>query len=306
METKHILIGLMLFYTAVVQGQFEETQIKFQWSEIESPGHLKKQLDGLNGFQFEVGESYHYFDIYLDTPDELLFNSGFSLRLRKRIKSDFIPTYVMQLKSEAGGTKSTRVEVEEKELDFYRVLNSDNEVVYLPEILDSVFNSIEKSQDVSNQFELLEKWLSNSVNASITPFQYLYHFNRTVFTPDKLASLEVRMIGSSKRQRGYICIQEDQFSGPLILPRSKDDTPLFFQENQDLVWLMETSLDSSVFYRVGSNQQATIRELEIELKYEGNQWGFEALEAYHEEVKKQMGLKEIRASKYRQAINSMY
>ena len=305
MGTKNLILGMVLSFTTVVYSQHDETQIKFQLANTENELDLSQQLNEIEGYQFTFGDTYKYYDIYLDTPEKNLYELGYSLRIRKRVKSESLHTYSMQLKSEATSTSSERVEVEEKELDFYRLIDSEGEIIYLVDLLDSIFNSIGTNNDASKKLNLLESWLMSSANSSITPFQYLRHIDSENFSSESIASLTIQMVGASERKRGYVFVHKNDFKGPTTLGRSKKETPAFFQENKNLVWLMETSLDKSTFYSAYSNEQVLLEEFEIELKHKDKVWGAEMLGAYQNLVKEKLDGTIIKDSKYRQSMGVM-
>jgi len=304
MGTKNTLLALCILFATNIYAQFQEIQVKFQWSDSVPTSDLVHMLEQVNNFSFVKGDTYQYYDIYLDTPEEHLYKSGLSLRLRKRVKSDSIPTYSMQLKSEATSDYDARVEVEEKELDFYRFLNKERDTIYVAALLDTIFNSTHHNGKISGNLELLEMWLAQSVNSAITPFQYLYHHYPQEIQPAQLSRLKVKMVGVSRRQRGYVYVRSDQFTGPKILPRDKDDIPVFFQEHPQSIWLMETSLDSAVFYLPFSAKKAIIKELEIELKYDENEWSINTFRNFQDTLLQSTGFTVIRESKYRQALQN--
>lgn len=306
MEIKNWLVVGILIWVNVVSAQFEERQLKFACPESFNSQTVYSNLDGLNGYSFEEHEAFRYFDIYLDTPDDLLLKSGFSLRMRKRLKSDSIPTYVMQLKNESTDTSSLRIEIEEKELDFYRLFDGNGDTVFVTEILDQLFASMESKTSSEDYEELLETWIAQSVSASISPFYYLKYHQPGVFTSDVLATLDLKLIGVSHRRRGYIFTNKERHPNLNQIVRSNDDTPEFFQQNPNFIWLMETSLDSAIFYsRFGSNP-ITIREFEVELKYQEIPLGEEIMKEYTQALQTALGLEAIRDSKYLQVRKSLW
>ena len=251
-----------------------------------------------------------YIDLYLDTPDKLLYKNKLSLRFRKRIldstnaKSKY--NYAFQLKNEMDTLNAIRMEVEEKELDFYFV-KSDNGWIPLTNVLDTIFLHFENyseshsSTTIQNAISLIESWIQIKTNAPIAPFQKLLHLGIKSNDIQKLAPI---VFAKSIRYRSHVY---SVYDSKMPLEKNKvmiDKLPLFFQVNSEYNWLLESSLDSTVFFKTVGNStiNASILEYEVENKYYLTNIGSEILSAYGNFLTVNFALSLKTDSKYRQAI----
>lgn len=298
----HIVFALM---TLVATAQTEE-QYKFALPDSLAEYTLLEGIDGTFGLSALQHSDYTYYDIYLDTDDGLMQRSGYSLRMRKRIFNDSLVTYSMQLKSEMSDTSVVRVEVEEKELDFYRIREHNDEFWFVTDLMDVLFESVGQTYDeeanVNFQYsvEHINKWLESVANTIITPYQYLSHVDSAKFSRSTLSQLKIQWVGVSYRVRGHVYSKSDsQF--PKVY-RIEQETPPFFLEHSEAVWLMETSLDYSIFYPVDQNEKPVhIREFEVERKYPNRELVQPVMEDFASELQKTFNLIPQQKSKFLQA-----
>lgn len=116
-----------------------------------------------------------YEDIYLDTTSFDLYKKGYSLRFRKRTLVNNEISYRLQLKSEMTEISSIRMEVDEPELDFYKI-KSNNTWIPLTTNLDQLFKHLDEknnhtpSRETQTAIDLLNEWVRFKSTAPITPF----------------------------------------------------------------------------------------------------------------------------------------
>ena len=192
---KTLLVWWLLLPLLQSFGQGVETQKKFAFPQSVSIEEFATNTE--NSIEFKT--HYHslnlYYDLYVDNENKDLYKMGYSLRFRKRIVNDSIESYTFQLKDEMGLEKETRMEVEETELDFYRVKDG-GKWIPLPVVLDTIFNlysdlgSMPDSNLFFHNLKLIEKWMNIKANGSIAPFQRLRHIDSLTFDLNKLKSLQ--------------------------------------------------------------------------------------------------------------------
>ena len=265
----------------------------------------------LSGLSTYFHSEYICYDIYIDNSDYLLFENGYSLRFRKKIISDTVITYTFQLKSEMINSDDVRMEIEETELDFYRVKDGDK-WVSISSVLDILFtmNGAENTQ-YYQQIDLLKKWIRQKTDAPIAPFQKLKFLDATLFSSTTIKTFEPILIGVSKRNRGHVYIDNSETTDDLkSLPmnkRSLNDRLVFFVENPDFNWILETSMDHSVFASILNPRLiSTINEYEVESKYFNAEKGTELLKRFEIELIETLGCKTELASKYSQSIRKSF
>ncbi|MFD1552493.1 hypothetical protein DNU06_14400 [Putridiphycobacter roseus] len=245
-----------------------------------------------------------YLDIYLDTPSQLLLKNNLSLRFRKRMVDSTNSTYAFQLKNEMDSINSLRMEVEEKELYFYYV-QGHKKWIPLTDILDSIFYPLEnhsefKTTATQNAVSMLLRWIHFKANGAIAPFQKLIALG---FKVTDIQSLKPELFGKSTRLRSHIYANnQSQFT----IGQNKikiDKLPVFFQENRQYNWLLESSLDSSVFFKEinGKILNVKILEYEVENKYYQKEMGSSILYFYEKYLMKRFNLSWKKDSKYKQA-----
>ncbi len=288
-------------------GQATEEQLKFGLPDSLGEYTLLFGINDMENYASRVHSEYFYYDIYLDTPDDLLLKEGFSLRLRKRVWNDTTVTYSMQLKREMTDSSAVRIEVEEKELDFYRHISHDGRTLYVTELMDRIFeatftNGAKDEPAAGFSCIQLNDWLHSVVGSPITPFQYLQFFDTAQFSDATLKQLEVKFVGKSQRIRGHVYLSVDNPWGVPLIPAKSQDLPPFFQEHSEAIWLLETSLDFSTFYAVETpGIPIHIREFEVENKYKNAAISTILLNDFSAALQEAFGVFPQQDSKYLQA-----
>ncbi len=271
-----------------------------------------EQLEGLSLFNHS---QYTYFDLYLDTPDFDLYKNKLSLRFRKRIFSDTLVTYGLQLKSEMETYSSVRMEIEEKELGFYRV-KTDKGWVELPKILDVIFSQIQNNKfDISSvEFQQalssIQKWIQLNAESTISPFQKIAFLKLKGLGTEKIVTIKPMIVGSEKRIRSHIYIDPAKTIIELRnMPMNSlelSTVPDFFKKNNSFNWILETSVDSAVFYSLfkTNKTQVEIFEFEVENKYFLHEKGTEIMNLFEKNLKSNFQMENLMDSKYRQSIKN--
>jgi len=312
MDIKKILLVCLLMPLLQSFGQDVETQKKFTFPQSVSIQDFVTNTENLSEFKSYYHSINLYYDLYLDNENKDLYKMGYSLRFRKRIMNDSIETYVFQLKDEMGLEKEIRMEVEENELDFYRVKDED-EWTPLPAVLDVIFNlysDLSSKPDsilFSHNVELIEKWIKTKANGSIAPFQRLRYIDSLTFDPNKVKSFRPVLIGSSFRKRGHIYV-DSSYTAQEKLPfnrKNKTETPMFFKLNTNYNWLFESSIDNATFIYLKNNKSVNIIEYEVENKFIDAQKGHDLLKKYENIMVNRLGLHIKYDSKYKQSIQSL-
>lgn len=314
MGTKIIILALLCFgsFTSIAQGT--EEQRKYILPETITPTQFVDKSKLLNGLSTHFHSEYIVYDIYIDNSDYVLFENRYSLRFRKKIIADTIITYTFQLKSEMIVPSDVRMEIEETELDFYRVIDGDK-WVSISSVLDKIFSMEESTIEVpvelfNHEIDLLKKWIRQKADAPIAPFQKLKHIDSVLFSSTVLKTLEPTLIGVSQRNRAHVYIDNSITTEALkSLPmnrQSLNDRPTFFVEHPEFNWILETSMDHSIFRSiVDPNFISQINEYEVEDKYFNASKGTELLKRYEKELVETLGCRAEMASKYRQSIVQM-
>ncbi len=305
---KPLIICLSLIFLQFF-GQGVEMQKKFAFPKDISFEDFIISSKNQQEFNSFYHSSYLYYDLYIDSDKNDLFQMGYSLRFRKRIINDSIINYTFQLKDEMALGKEIRMEVEEKELDFYNV-KQGNKWLPLTRVLDTIFNLYTKlpTKKDSNSFfqnlNLIENWMKSKAVGSIAPFQRLRHVDSLTFNNKKIKSFKPVLVGSSIRKRGHIYVDSTYTAKEKIQynRKNKAKTPLFFQENSQYNWLFESSLDYSTFIYLINNETIKIKEYEIENKFIDAQKGRALLNKYEKIMVEKLGLYIKYDSKYKQSI----
>ena len=312
MGIKKILLVWCLFPILQSFGQDIETQKKFAFSQNVCIEDFVTDTENLSEFKSYYHSLNLYYDLYVDNENKDLYKMGYSLRFRKRIINDSIVSYAFQLKDEMGLEKEMRMEVEETELDFYRVKDG-GKWIPLPVVLDTIFNlySDLSSQSDSNLFfhdlKLIEKWIQVKANGSIAPFQRLRYIDSLAFDQNKVKSFRPILIGSSFRKRGHIYV-DSVYTAKEKLPfnrKDKNKTPVFFKLNTNYNWLFESSIDNATFIYLENNKSIEINEYEVENKFIDAQLGRDLLKKYEEIMVNRLGLHIKYDSKYKQSMQSL-
>lgn len=268
------------------------------------------QLEGLSLFNHS---QYTYFDLYLDTPDFDLYKNKLSLRFRKRVFSDTLVTYGLQLKSEMETFSSVRMEIEEKELGFYRV-KTDKGWIELPKILDVIFSRIQNnnfdinSSEIQQALSSIQKWIQLNSESTISPFQKITFLKLTGLGPEKIATIKPVLVGSEKRIRSHIYIDPAktiiELRNTPMNSLELSAVPDFFKKNNSFNWILETSVDSAVFYSLFKTNKSLVEivEFEVENKYFLPEKGTEIMNLFEKNLKSNFQMENLMDSKYRQSI----
>jgi hypothetical protein len=307
----HIMACLIAFQSF---GQGAEEQRKYRLSLEESTDFYSSTVDGLNGLFLQSHSSHVYYDLYFDTPDLKLYEEGYSLRFRKRIIDDSTITYGLQLKSEMTVLGEIRMEVEEKELDFYR-MKENGEWVSITALLDGAFDNFETVEflpldpEFMRCMNLLTEWIFLKADAPIAPFQKLKAIDPELFTKKTIQSLVPYVVGVSERSRGHVFIipTEETTDDLKSIPLNRikhNERPLLFSEHPDWNWILETSLDRSRFRMVNefNYPEIVLVEFEVENKYMDEAVGRSLMDRFEIDLLNTLGLEIELASKYKQVI----
>ena len=309
---KILLVWWLLFPTLQSFGQDVETQKKFAFPQSACIQDFVTNTENLSEFRSYYHSLNLYYDLYIDNENKDLYKMGYSLRFRKRIMNDSIESYTFQLKDEMGLEKEIRMEVEETELDFYR-LKDEGKWIPLPVVLDTIFNlysdlsSKSDSNLFSHNLKLIEKWIKIKANGSIAPFQRLRYIDSLTFDQNKVESFKPILIGSSFRKRGHIYV-DSVYTAKEKLPFNRKDktkTPVFFKLNTNYNWLFESSIDNATFIYLKNNKSVEIKEYEVENKFIDAQVGRDLLKKYEKIMVNRLGLHIKYDSKYKQSMQAL-
>ena len=210
------LCRFILFFVFLgnsISAQVEE-QRKYIFSNADSIHAFIRSSGTLNGLSTHFHSEDVYYDLYLDTPDFSISQNHLSMRFRKRTMGNNIVTYTFQLKSEMETAGGLRMEVEETELNFYKVKTEEG-WVSLPTVLDVFFSQLEKnsvdpkSPKIQLATQQLQTWIRDNVPGPITPFQKLAHLKMKGLETEALKTLTPVLYGSSRRLRSHVYIDRE-------------------------------------------------------------------------------------------------
>lgn len=311
MAIKYFITILVICIGPLVFAQGTETQRKYNVPDsVTTDMIMALQNDISSGLRTYFHDTYVYYDLYLD-DNWLLYKNGLSLRFRKRVQNDTIVSYAFQLKTEMKSKYDVRIEVEETELDFYTI-KKGNDQIAISSILDHVFTIYEdeaKTSELEEDLELLRKWIFIKAEAPIAPFQKLRFINAELFNKDVISSLTPVFCGRSFRSRGHVYVDRNEpskFQGISFNKVKWDELPLLFKENRNYNWLLETSMDNAEFiYLEDRSMHFTIREYEVENKYEDEMQGTEVLDAYESALTSGLNMSFVSPSKYAQSVEQL-
>ena len=312
MDIKKRLITILILIAFQAAGQGVETQKKYSFSEKQNIKAFVASTASLSNFKSHYHALNIYYDLYLETDKNDLYNMGFSLRFRKRIMHDSIVSYTFQLKDEMNVDKEVRMEIEEKELDFYNVKDG-LKWTPLTTVLDTIFNYYNKSTKEKDSvifyhnLLLINSWINIKANGAIAPFQRLRHLDSLTFNVQKIQSLKPVIIGRSFRKRGHIFINQQYTQHKKLSFNRKNinETPLFFQQNPTYNWLFESSLDDATFSTLNGQKTINIKEYEVENKFNNEVKGRILLNEYEDVLINSLGLSVKYDSKFKQSMQSL-
>lgn len=288
---------------------FSQVEEQYKYS-IDAPNEMLQFIvssENADSLLFYFHTKSTYFDLYLDTPENLMYKNKLSLRLRKRVFDSLNYTsYTFQLKSEMNSDDRFRMEVEESELDFY-LIKSDTGWTSMTSLLDTIFNRLERGptgQDFKQQKEsiaLIEKWIQFKADGAIAPFQELLHLGIEL---NEIKKLKPVIYINSTRYRSHVYTEQTNstFLGTNKIKRDK--TPPFFLENPENIWLLETSFDQSSFTNLLDTSYTAfeIEEFEVENKYYQPEKGTRIISALEQFLIENFNAVSKLDSKYRQAV----
>jgi len=312
MDIKKGIIIILTFILFRSFSQGVEIQKKFSFLENHDINNFVSSSASLNYFKSHYHSLDIYYDLYLETTKNDLYNMGFSLRFRKKIIKDTIVSFTFQLKDEMNENKEIRMEIEEKELDFYYV-KEKSKWTALTSVLDSIFEFYEKSifeKDSAvffHNLSLINDWINLKANGAIAPFQRLRHIDSLVFNINKIQSLKPILIGKSIRKRGHVFV-DHKYTKEKKLPFNKknaNQTPTFFKQNPTYNWLFESSLDYATFSSINAYKTVNIKEYEVENKFNNELKGLKLLSEYENVLIKSLGLIVKYDSKFKQSMQSL-
>jgi hypothetical protein len=306
---------ILLLFSSLTFGQ-EQTELEFKYKG-QDLGKLQKFLltnERLGDFQLNYHGMYSYFDIYFDTPSQVLMENGLSLRMRYQLKpgeQDSI-RFLFQLKSEMTSAGGKRYEMDETELEFY-LLEHRGEQVTLSDLLMNFFSE-SPDQALTNQQQAIAKslqaWMKQKAGGSVIPFLGLKHLNPQLFTNELIGTLQPTCVGVTSRRRVNIYMtyteQEKILRNLAQMKRPKAEIPPLFRENSDAFWLMEGTFDQSYFHRInhdGGLEPVKLTEFEVEQKYAKSD-GLDLIRAFDRALREQFDLETELRSKYRQVMDA--
>lgn len=310
---------LALFILAVTSVGFtsisqEEEQRKYVLESGEALFDFVNNSENIGALSTEYHSKYSYYDLYIDTPDLDLYQKGFSLRFRKRFISKDTITYGFQLKSEMASLGAVRMEVEETELDYYRI-KENNEWVSVSTLLARFFQRLDEGAAMDEEgdhiLELLHNWIRQKATAAIAPFQKLRTVDADFWTEDKIGLLQGVLYGKSIRMRSHVYIdprKKGEFASLQHNQMKLTDLSPFLAANLDFNWVIETSLDSSTFYPTIETDYTKydLFEFEVENKYMIDSLGTMLMDYFELKLLERFALKGEMASKYKQSINYFF
>ena len=308
----HLLV-LVFFLGLSSFGQNTEEQRKYIFGKDTSIVALLPSINALSGLQIYSHSVYYYEDIYLDSPTFDLAKKGYSLRFRKRNFEDGSISYSMQLKNEMTELSAIRMEVDEPELDFYK-LQKSGEWVSITTVLDQLYahpsseNPAEISPKTAASMELICEWIRFKASAPISPFQKIRFLEGDAVGLEIIQKLAPVLVGSSHRSRIHVYLDPKTLKEEWKqLPKNKIAASLlpdFFRMNPTYTWILEASVDASRFYSLVQPQKTPfdIAELEVENKYNEKPEGTKFLDIFEKTLTEDFGLKKEYASKYKQSV----
>jgi CYTH domain len=307
------LLNIVLICCAFNALGQTEIQHKYDIKKASEFSKFLRNSESIDKFKTHFHSELTYYDLYFDTPDLLLFQNSLSLRMRKKEDGEGGYAYVFQLKSEMTFAQKARMEVEERELDFYQ-LKIDEKTTHLAALLDELFKAFENNGNkedylVYEKFtSTISSWIVLKAQAPITPFQKLHFLNPEVFSFHAISTIKPQMIGKSIRKRShiYLSAQDAKISNANSTQNDLEkDRPQFFIDNPDKTWILESSLDSAVFYPLfeTDHTQSEIIEYEVENKISNIDLGKKLIQEYEDQLDSKFGLKSTIDSKYARSKN---
>lgn len=250
-----------------------ESERKFVFSDYTPITALVEGNGGLGAFGFHQHASYIYFDLYFDTPEKHLQKHKLSMRMRIQFRPGAKDSlnYTFQLKTEMTHPGAPRLEMEESDLDIYRI-GFGGKDCRLHELLEAFKTEGQKSNpNFDPHIAAFSLWFKQKAGAPIAPFQGLRYLFPKVFTSDVIASLRPLCYGETRRTRAHVYLKnaEHKLEGVRNKERTLNNIPAFFLKHRHLIWLMELSLDHAEFHSIEPNSKiCKFSELEVESKFD--------------------------------------
>lgn len=288
----------LFFYaqTVMASSGFEE-QRKYN---LPNTQQMSEKEFSIEYFQFFPHSVYQTYDIYFDSPEQVIKTNNLSLRLRRVEKTKNHYEYSVQLKSEMLQPGEIRTELEYKDLS--------SQTISQEKLTDLIDQFIAEPSKRSRVGFLLNQWMARKKTSSLSPFQKLRLLNVDA------SQVTPVVIGYSKRQRFHIYTNLKRASAEKI--RLKNSTknsfylPAFFKKEKGAVWLMEASFDQSLFLDLkppdlqsSPSRELNLVELELENKYRPRKRGTQLLNELESLIIDRWQAKKGMASKYLQAIS---
>lgn len=234
------------------------------------------------------------------------------MRFRKRNFGNNVVTYEFQLKSEMENAGGLRMEVEETELDFYKV-KTEQGWVSLTKVLDVFFSQLErnavnpKSPAIVLATQQLQSWIQTNAPGPILPFQKLSHLNLKGLDRENIKTLAPVLYGSSRRLRSHVYIDRDlSIQEYTSIPKNQvSSLPKFFVVTEgDMNWVLESSLDFATFYPLIESKTSSVQlcEYEVENKYFVRETGTKVMDGFERSLKERFGAANGIDSKYLQSL----
>jgi hypothetical protein len=306
--------SLFLFFLLTGNFLFSqvEEQRKYNFSNADSIKRFIRSSGTIDGLSTHYHSEDVYYDLYLDTPDFSLAQNHMSMRFRKRKFESNMVTYEFQLKSEMENASGLRMEVEETELNIYKVKTGQG-WVSLTKVLDVFFWQLEqdyvdpKSPDIVLATQQLQSWIQTNAPGPIVPFQKLSHLHLKGLDAERIKTLTPVLYGSSRRLRSHIYIDRDSSTEAYkSIPKNRPATlPYFFVATAgDPNWVLESSLDFATFYPVIESKISSVQlcEFEVENKYFVRETGTKVMDGFEKSLKERFGAVNGIDSKYLQSL----
>jgi hypothetical protein len=220
--------------------------------------------------------------------------------------------FLFQLKSEMTSAGGKRYEMDETELEFYK-LQHQGELVALSDILVQFFSE-SPDQTLTHQQEAIvnsiQQWMKQKAGGPVIPFLGLKHLHPQLFTDATIGMLQPTCVGVTSRRRINVYMtfseQESILRNLAQMKRPKSEMPPLFRENSDAFWLMEATYDQSYFHRIGANGElkaVRLTEFEVEQKHAKSD-GLDLIRAFDRALREQFDLETELRSKYRQVMDA--
>lgn len=316
---KRIILCFLFSLNVFSQGvDGIEEQRKYVFSRMDQTVlNLLDQGAVVSGLTIKKHSTYDYMDIYLDSKEFDLFHHKLSLRFRRRVYEDNSKAFGMQIKSEMLKNGDVRMEVEEDELNFYKVIH-EGKTYLLQDVVNNFFerylaivrdgvNTIADDEKIKEYSAILTSWLKFKLDGPVAPLQKLKHLKNKF---KSITTLQPVMIGRSLRGRSHIFINKKETTPDLVnfapSERNPSETPAEIASEQ-FIWTMEGSFDQAQFYSlINKATPHKILEFEIENKYLPHENARVLFNRLENGLIKEYGVQINLESKYRQSAKQFF